>query len=242
MIDLTARQIQILRAVVQEYMETAEPVGSELLDKKYNLGVSPATIRNEMVYLTNQGYLKQPHISSGRSPTSAAMKLYVRELMKRKDLSIADEVSVKEQVWENHDQLDDLLHAATKVLADRTGAVGIAISQDHHSYHSGYAHLLSEPEFFDIDVTRSVLSLLEETRQLEDMLFGKYADDDVVHMIFGEELGNQYLEDVSLVFTDFSCNSQRCSLGVIGSRRLDYSYVIPMVEYFHKLITSSVEK
>jgi heat-inducible transcriptional repressor len=59
MIDLTPRQIHILRAIIEEYIETAEPVGSETIDRKFNLGVSPATIRNEMVYLTKQGYLSK---------------------------------------------------------------------------------------------------------------------------------------------------------------------------------------
>ena len=59
MIDLTARQVQILRAVIEEFINTAEAVGSDTIDKKFNIGVSPATIRNEMVYLTKQGYLQQ---------------------------------------------------------------------------------------------------------------------------------------------------------------------------------------
>lgn len=243
MIDLTSRQIQILKAVVEEYINTAEAVGSETIDKKYNLGISPATIRNEMVYLTNQGYLRQPHVSAGRTPTSVALKLYVKDLMKKKDLSVADEVSVKEKIWENHEQLDDILYTAAKILADRTGAIGIALNQDHRAYHAGYAHLLNEPEFFNIDVTRSVLSLLEETNQLERMLFGgDQEDENIVHMIFGDELGNQNLEDVSLVFTDFTCGTKRCSLGVIGSRRLDYAYIIPMMDYFRNLITGFIPK
>jgi heat-inducible transcriptional repressor len=69
---LTARQIQILKSLIDEYIETAEPVGSGALDKKYNLGISPATIRNEMVTLTKFGFLKQPHTSSGRVPTPKA--------------------------------------------------------------------------------------------------------------------------------------------------------------------------
>jgi len=77
MIDLVARQIQILRAIIEEFIETGEPVGSETVDKKYNIGVSPATIRNEMAYLTKQGYLIKSHISAGRVPTALAMKNYL---------------------------------------------------------------------------------------------------------------------------------------------------------------------
>src|SRR5579859_6514535 len=126
MIDLTPRQIQILRSIIEEYIETAEPVGSETLDRKFNLGVSPATIRNEMVYLTKQGYLNKSHSSAGRIPTPIALKLYVNELMKEKDLSVADEVSAKEKIWDSRNELDALLHQVTKALAERAHALGIA--------------------------------------------------------------------------------------------------------------------
>lgn len=235
MIDLTSRQIQILKAVIEEYLETAEPVGSDTLDKKFNLGVSPATIRNEMAYLSDQGYLKQPHTSAGRIPTSLSLKLYVRELMNKKNLSVADEVSVKERIWESRDDLDHLLQESARVLADRTKSVGIAFTNDHRSFHSGYANLLNNPEFFDVDVVRTVLSLIEETRQLES-IFNKPWGDDVVHIIFGEDLGNHYLDSVSIAFTDFTCANKRCSLGVIGSSRVNFQQVVPMLEYFHNLI------
>jgi len=96
--DLTQRQIQILKAIIEEYITTAEPVGSETLEKKYNLGVSPATIRNEMVRLTEMKLLNQPHTSSGRSPTPESLRYYVEHLMKPKELSVADEVAVKEKI------------------------------------------------------------------------------------------------------------------------------------------------
>src|SRR3989344_8096835 len=107
--NLTPRQTQILKAIVEEYIATAEAVSSETLEKKYNLGVSPATIRNEMAYLSDQNYLKQPHTSAGRVPTSTALKLYVKELMNKKTMTVADEVSVKERIWENKNDLDALL-------------------------------------------------------------------------------------------------------------------------------------
>lgn len=78
MVDLTGRQIQILRAIVERYIETADPVGSETIDKHFNFGVSPATIRNEMVYLARNGYLRKVHTSSGRVPTALAIKFFAR--------------------------------------------------------------------------------------------------------------------------------------------------------------------
>src|SRR5258708_39055838 len=97
---LTARQTQILKAIVDEYINSAGPVGSSSLDKKYNLGISPATIRSEMASLTKMKYLSQPHTSSGRVPTPIAMKFYISQLMEEKQLGVAEEVKAKEEVWD----------------------------------------------------------------------------------------------------------------------------------------------
>ena len=101
--ELTPRQIQVLKCVVEEYTETAIPVGSDVLEKKYNVGVSPATIRNEMSALTKMGFLRQPHTSSGRVPSPKAIKLYVNQLMEEKKLSVAEEVQAREQVSQGNE-------------------------------------------------------------------------------------------------------------------------------------------
>ena len=233
--DLTDRQIQIIKHIIEEFTETAEPVGSETLDKKHNLGISPATIRNEMVRLTETGYLKQPHTSAGRVPTPQAIKFYISELMKEKELSVTEEVAVKEQVWDYRFEAGQLLREATRCLSERTKALSVAATDDRHVYHAGYANILDIPEFFDIDVTRTVLSMLDETQELLELL-GKATDKETVQILIGEELGNKYLEPVGMVFISFKAGSRRGALGVIGPARLDYPYVVPMVRYFGSLI------
>lgn len=99
MSDLTQRQIKILKCITEEFIETAAPVGSETLEKKFSLGISSATIRNEMAALTQMGFLKKGHLSAGRAPTSMGLKYYVRNLMTPKNLSVSEEVGVKEKVW-----------------------------------------------------------------------------------------------------------------------------------------------
>lgn len=235
MIDLTARQVQILRAIIEEFIETAEPVGSETIDKKFNIGVSPATIRNEMVYLTKQNYLRKSHISAGRIPTPKAMKLYVNELMKEKDLSVADEVSAKEKIWKSRDELDDLLYETTHVLADKTRSLSVALTDDRKLFHSGYANLLNMPEFYDISVMRHVLSLIEEV-SLMDEVFSLNPSENVVQVVYGPELGNKYLDPIGIIYMKIQAGSRQCRVGLIGSSRFDYAYVIPMMKYFHGLI------
>lgn len=234
--DLNDRQIQILKSIVEEFTETAEPVGSETLDKKYNLGVSPATIRNEMVQLTEKGLLKQPHTSSGRIPTPQAIKLYINQLMKEKELSVAEEVAVKERVWDHRFEAGRLLRETTRCLSERTKSLSVAATEDNLVFHAGYANILDLPEFYDIDVTRTVLSLLDETERLLG-IFSRAKGETDVQILVGEELGNRFLEPVGLVFTNFMAGSRRGTLGVIGPSRLDYPYVVPMVRYFGNLIS-----
>src|SRR3989339_2131103 len=123
--DLTQRQVDILKTIIKEYTETGGPVGSEILEKKYKLGVSPATIRNEMVELAKKGYLKKTHFSSGRVPSAKGFRFYIKHLMKQKELSTTDEVSYKNSIWDERKETHRLLSQATKVLSQRTGLLSV---------------------------------------------------------------------------------------------------------------------
>ena len=85
--ELDARKLQVLQAIIHDYIITAEPVGSRTVAKKYNLGISSATIRNEMSDLEEMGFLEQPHTSAGRIPSEKAYRLYVDKLMQVRSLS-----------------------------------------------------------------------------------------------------------------------------------------------------------
>ncbi|MCJ7827900.1 DeoR family transcriptional regulator, partial [Patescibacteria group bacterium] len=82
MAEITPRQEAILKAIIEEYISEAVPIGSEMLEKKYAFGVSPATIRNEMVALREKGLLAKPHSSAGRVPTPLGFRYYIANLMK----------------------------------------------------------------------------------------------------------------------------------------------------------------
>lgn len=233
--ELTSRQTKILKAVIEEYIETAEPVGSETLEKKYSLGISPATIRSEMVKLTEGGYLQQPHSSAGRSPTSTGMKFYIDQLMEEKKLSVSEEAAAREAVWNYRFELDRLLREVTRALALQTRSVAVATIGDD-VYSSGYANILDMPEFYDIDVTRNLLSLVDEVKRLK-LIFEKAFGEESVHVLLGEELGQEFLNPCGFVFTHFEAGvDKEGTLGVIGPSRLNYSQVIPTVRYFGDLI------
>ena len=100
-LDLKDRKLKILHAIIQDYIATAEPVGSRTIAKNYNLGISPATVRNEMADLEELGYLEQPHTSSGRIPSDKAYRLYVDQLMRVQRINKVIERTISEE-FESH--------------------------------------------------------------------------------------------------------------------------------------------
>lgn len=239
--DLSERQVQIIKTIVEEFTETAEPVGSVTLENKYRLGVSPATLRNEMAALESKGFLAQPHTSAGRIPTSMALKFYVNELMKEKAMSVAEEVNVKSRVWDHRFNPDDLLREATKVLAERTKALCIAATDQGQTYHSGYANLFNAEEFYNIDVAREVFVLIDQHQKLRDM-FNRASSNSPIHILIGDELGYASFQPVSCVFADLHIGNKRGSLGIIGPSRQEYDRNIPMVRYIANLINQIAQE
>lgn len=239
--DLSNRQIQILKHIIEEYIETAEAVGSETLEKKYNLSVSPATIRNEMVRLTDLGYLKQPHTSAGRAPTAMALKYYVRNILQQETLPVTEEVSVKQRLWDNRHKYDKTLRDATKALAEKTKALAITSGLDDEVfYQAGISNILDFPEFYDIDLTRSLLAMLDKFDYWQD-LFARAAEaEDPFHILLGEDLGQGIFEPCGFVYTKFSSPRHQGIIGVVGPYRLNYGRVIPMVKYFGNLLSEIV--
>lgn len=236
MANLTNRQTQILKAIIEEYMETAEPVGSETLDKKYSLGISPATVRNEMVKLTQEGFLKQPHASAGRSPTPMALKLYINQFMKARELSVSEEVAAKEAVWDYRQDFDRLLRETTKNLAEKTRALALSTDEKGDLYYAGAANILEMPEFFDIDLTKSLLSLLDSFDFWEELVSRTIEGEEPIHLLLGEELGSKYLAACGFVYVHYQLPKHKGAVGVVGPYRLNYPYIIPVVRYFGNLI------
>jgi heat-inducible transcriptional repressor len=113
---LDKRKAYILATVVYEYIATAEPVGSQTLTQKYHLGVSSATVRNEMAELEAGGYLVQPHTSAGRIPSDAGYRTYVDRLMEPEELGSEDRRRIREELRDASRQLDDIIDSTTRLL------------------------------------------------------------------------------------------------------------------------------
>jgi heat-inducible transcriptional repressor len=239
---LSARQIQILKLLIDEYIETAEPVGSESLDKKYNLGVSPATIRSEMATLIKAGFLKQIHTSSGRVPTPKAMKLYVDQLMEEKQMSLAEEVKAKENVSKGKGDIDKIMDEATHALARQTGNMALAAVDTYNKiWHAGYANVFANPEFADMLLCESLFSMLDEVERINDLMFHRLNPSSILDVMFGEELSWPNLSPVSIVTTHFNVYGKKGALGIVGPARLSYPRVVPVLKYFGSLIEAATK-
>ena len=241
---LTARQTSLLKTIIDEYIETALPVGSEGLDKKYNLGVSPATIRNEMSTLTKMGYLKQPHTSAGRVPTPTAMKFYIDQLMEEKQMSIVDEVKAKEEVWDSRDDIDDLMDEATRALATQTRSIAVAALKEKNKkdrfWHAGHSYIFQNPEFSDLMACQNLFSIFEEFDKLDRLFFGFGTSP--LEVLFGEELGMPELAPAGIISTHFNIKGMPGALGVVGPARANYATVIPILRYFGSMIEEVANK
>lgn len=233
--SLTARQTQILKAIIDEYIKTAAPVGSASLDKKFNLGVSPATIRSEMVELTKMKYLKQPHTSAGRTPTPQAMKFYISQLMEEKELGLTEEVKAKEEVWDVRNNFEDLMNKATQVLANKTHSLAIAATDDGEVWHAGFKNVFDNPEFYDLDVCQNIFSMIEEVSNLHELLFERLTGNSPVEILFGSELSRPSLSNLGVVASRFDVGDKHGAIAVLGPFRTA-PYVIPSVRYFRSLL------
>lgn len=115
--QLSDRQQIVLRLIVKEYVKSAIPVGSKTITEDYNLGVSPATVRNEMAALEEMGYLMHPHTSAGRVPTERGFRYFVEKLMEKVDLPAAEQRMISHQFHQARLDLDQWLRLSAAVLA-----------------------------------------------------------------------------------------------------------------------------
>ncbi len=118
------RRLAVLRAIVEDYVATEEPVGSKALVERHGLGVSPATVRNDMAVLEEEGFITQPHTSAGRVPTDKGYRLFVDKLTTLKPMSAAEKRAIT-TLLDGAVDLDDVIHRSVRLLAQLTRQVAV---------------------------------------------------------------------------------------------------------------------
>ncbi|MBM9508288.1 heat-inducible transcriptional repressor HrcA [Actinacidiphila acididurans] len=157
---LSERRLEVLRAIVQDYVGTEEPVGSKALTERHKLGVSPATVRNDMAVLEEEGYIAQPHTSAGRIPTDKGYRLFVDKLAGVKPLSAAERRAIQ-NFLDGAVDLDDVVGRTVRLLAQLTRQV--AVVQYPSLTRSSVRHV----ELLPLAPARIMLVLITDTGRVE---------------------------------------------------------------------------
>ncbi len=232
---LTDRQIQLLQAIIGDYIESAEPVGSIEVVKKHNLHCSAATIRNEMAKLIDLGFLEMLHTSSGRVPTKMAYRLFLEELMTEDQLPVLQEVAMKQRLWGNRFEFEKLLREAVLALAENTKLLSIATTNDGYITYAGAVNVLDNKEFWNIEVAKSALLLLDNYELLEKLFQASPFGGDI-RCVIEDEMGYENLNKCALVFSPYSIGKTSGYVAVLGPSRINYPKVIPVIRYTKKLL------
>lgn len=228
--QITERQERILNGIIQEYIDSAQPVSSQLLEKKYDFGIKPAMIRIEMQRLTKKGFLFQPHTSAGRIPTDKGYRFFVNRILEKEieDFEIGD--------WFEKDFEDTIkfLQEMTKKLALHSQALVLSyLKKEKIFWKEGWEEILREPEFKKKDLILNFAEFLEDfEKNIEELKINSK-----IKIYIGKE--NQFKKA-----KDFSVISSKCYLpgngegiiSLLGPKRMQYSRNICLMNSLIKLL------
>ncbi len=224
--ELDARKIKILQAIIRNYLETGEPVGSRTISKYTDLNLSSATIRNEMSDLEEMGYIIQPHTSAGRIPSDKGYRLYVDTMMEDKVQEISD---MRAELEEKADKIDLLLQHVAKLLAVNTN----------------YATMVSKPQYKHKKIKFIQLSAMDENQLLVVIVTdGNIVTNRFIHI--EEPMDNEMVLKLNILFNTFlqGLDLTEINMALIQKMKLqagEYSVVVGNVLDTIAEVISSVD-
>jgi transcriptional regulator of heat shock response len=225
--ELTARKRTILFAIVKEYCDTTQTLSSMELKEKYGFTFSPATIRNEMVQLRDEGYLFQPFTNSSSKPTEKAFKLFINQLITGLQVTSSQQASLRKQIEEMERKQASLSKEISRLLALTSGGVGFAVTNQSESI-AGMGNLLQGNQgehtqvseilnFLDNLDTHKQLLLTSQTLTSDTLLALTPTDAQTIHTLIGGEnavipLGKGYAMVATEVYLE---NNEKSVVGLI---------------------------
>lgn len=211
---MDSRQAQLLVHIMEEYVRSKEPVGSKFLAGKYQLDVSPATIRNDMAILEDEGFITQPHISAGRVPTERAYRYWIQHApLPEVNRS---ECSTYEKTWDHNAPAEAVKSIAKSIVEYADGAVVVAFSP-YEFYYTGLSALFRQPEFDEQPFTVSMARVIDHLDAILEKLVEKIHHQTV---LIGRD--NPFGKMCGFVGTNISVGSQNGCIGILGPQRMDY--------------------
>jgi len=244
-LELDERKKLILQLVVEGYINTAEPVGSRSIAKTAGLGLSAATIRNEMGDLEEMGLLEQPHTSAGRVPSQLGYRYYVDSLMKKYCMTVEEIDHMRNSMELKVRELKDVVRQVSAIFSRLTNMPIIALpeAEKPEPFLEGRANILEYPEYNDIEKAKTILRVFDDRENLSEAL-RVIPQSENVSIIIGDENNLPELRDCSLVVSRYNAGPNIMgTIGIIGPTRMDYSKIVSKLEYFtHELITRLINE
>ncbi len=229
---LTERQEKILNTVIGEYIELAQPVSSQCLEKKYDFGICPATIRTEMQKLTDNGFLCQPHTSAGRVPTDKGYRFFVDNLLEKE---IGDAFDKLTTGWFENEIEDNIkfIQNLTKNLAHISGSLALSYLQGEKVFwKEGWEEILKEPEFGEKDFAVNFAGFLENFENNID----DFEIDSGIQVYIGKENPFKGAKDFSLISAKYHLPNEEGIISILGPKRMAYGKNISLINSLNKLL------
>lgn len=227
---LSDRRQRVLAALIEEYVARAMPVGSRTLAEQYGFDVSPATIRNDLSALEDEGYISQPHTSAGRIPTDSGYRAFVDQMVEERGY---EEDPATREALENlkrsAQELDDLLDKTSRALSQFTDCLSVVAPPDTgHPKRLGIMSLMRQPEFVETASLLPIMQVLEDDTVLLHILDAT-AHDSEPQVRIGSENATEQLAGVSVVACRYGIGADGGIVAVIGPTRMDYTKALAAV-------------
>ncbi|MGM0438850.1 MAG: DeoR family transcriptional regulator [Patescibacteria group bacterium] len=243
--DLTNRQRRILEIVVKDYIDIVEPISSHYIETNYDLGVSPATIRNDLKALVEKGYLLQPHTSAGRIPADKGYRYFVNKLLRRKrelkrNRNLEERVRMMEERVQNE---VNFLRELTGFLAGLSSSLTYSYLKDKNLlWKEGFEETLHDPEFKEVEKIYSFLNFAKEFEQKFEQKFSRDLDRGEVRIYIGEESPFKNKDFSILVSKCSFSNNEEGIVALLGPKRMAYDKNISLINSLVKLLENGYDK
>lgn len=242
---ITERQEKLLDKIIKEYIDSASPVSSQLLNGKYKFGISPATLRIEMQKLTDQGFLLQPYTSAGRVPTDKGYRFFVDKLFERGFTGFDDKKTsqIFEEVREEIDNSLKFTQTVTRILASNSSNLGLSYLLDEDIlWKEGWKDIFEEPEFREAELISRFAKMINSFEKDIEKIALEFPDETKVFI--GKESPVFKNEDFSVVTTRFTFPELGCQgfFAILGPKRMNYNKNISLINSLTKLFKNGKEK
>lgn len=228
---LNDRQLQILGVIIQEYVATAEPVASKVIVDKYGFDISPATVRNDMAFLEESGFLRQPHTSAGRVPTEDGYRLFLERFVRSRE---PKKVSAPlRRAVEHADDHEERMRGIAKSLAELTGEAALTSMDAHWNYYTGLSKLMEKPEFADVSMLKEFSRVIDRMDEVMEEVFEE--TDKEMNVLIGSQ--SPFGREMSTLLVRYRLPGGRTGIiGLVGPLRMDYEKNIQLLEQAKELL------